>query len=287
MNKENIVLACVDHSRFADDVADHAAWAARRMDAPLEFLHVIDRHAASSTDDDHSGAIGIDAQEQLLDKLSAEDGIRAKQARERGRLLLHGLQQRALAAGAPSVDIRQRYGDLDEAVVERQRQVRLVVLGRRGESAELSNRALGRQVETVVRALQRPILTVTDHFREPERVMIAFDGGKVTRRGVEMVAGSPLFRGLPIELLMCSEKTADAVKQLEWARSTLATAGFEVQATLTPGDAETLIANGVRERAIDLLIMGAFSHSPLRTLLFGSKTAELLRSSTIPTLLLR
>ena len=44
MKNENKVLACVDQSHFADYVADYAAWAARRMDAPLEFLHVIDRH---------------------------------------------------------------------------------------------------------------------------------------------------------------------------------------------------------------------------------------------------
>jgi nucleotide-binding universal stress UspA family protein len=36
-----------------------------------------------------------------------------------------------------------------------------------------------------------------------------------------------------------------------------------------------------------MLIMGSFGHSPLRSLLFGSKTADLLRSSTIPALLLR
>lgn len=44
MKNENKVLACVDQSHFAEYVADYAAWAARRMDAPLEFLHVIDRH---------------------------------------------------------------------------------------------------------------------------------------------------------------------------------------------------------------------------------------------------
>ena len=36
-----------------------------------------------------------------------------------------------------------------------------------------------------------------------------------------------------------------------------------------------------------MLIMGAYAHSPLRSLLFGSKTSDLLRSAKIPTLLLR
>jgi nucleotide-binding universal stress UspA family protein len=43
----------------------------------------------------------------------------------------------------------------------------------------------------------------------------------------------------------------------------------------------------VREHAIGMLLMGAYGHSPLRSLLFGSKTDDLLRSATIPTLLLR
>ena len=58
MNKQDRkVLACVDQSHFADAVADYAAWAARRMDAPLELLHVIDRHLERGSGEDHSGAI--------------------------------------------------------------------------------------------------------------------------------------------------------------------------------------------------------------------------------------
>ena len=38
---------------------------------------------------------------------------------------------------------------------------------------------------------------------------------------------------------------------------------------------------------IDMLIMGAYSHSPLRSLVLGSKTTDLLRSAKIPALLLR
>ena len=142
-------------------------------------------------------------------------------------------------------------------------------------------------MEQVVRSLHKPILTVTEGFKEPQRVMIAFDGSTVTRRGVEMVAGSPLFRGLTITLLMSGKESQDAPKQLDWAKTTLEASGFNVTASLIPGDAENIIAKTVKEQSIDMLIMGAFGHSPLRTLMFGSKTADLLRSSTVPTLLLR
>ena len=76
MNKQDKkVLACVDQSHFADTVADYAAWAARRMDAPLELLHVIDRHLERGSGEDHSGAIGFNAQAHLLHELSDKDRL--------------------------------------------------------------------------------------------------------------------------------------------------------------------------------------------------------------------
>lgn len=287
MKNENKVMACVDQSRFADYVTDYAAWAARRMGAPLELLHVLDRHPEIGSGDDHSGAIGINAQENLLTRLSSEDEARAKTAREQGRIFLNRLRERAVSAGTESVDVRQRHGNLEETLAEQENDVRLIVLGRRGESAEITQRDLGRNVERVVRALHKPILTVTEGFTEPKRIMIAFDGGIVTRRGVEMVAASPLFKGLPIHLLMSGKKSNEASKQLGWATAVLEAANFSVVSSLVPGDAESIIAKTIHEQSIDLLIMGAYSHSPLRTLLFGSKTTDLLRSASIPTLLLR
>jgi nucleotide-binding universal stress UspA family protein len=237
--------------------------------------------------EDHSGTIGIDAQEQLLNKLSQEDEARTRAARERGRVFLNTLRERAGNAGVKEVDMRQRYGELVETLHEQEEGVQLIVLGRRGESAEVTQRDLGRNVERVVRALRKPILTVTEGFREPSRVMFAFDGGVITRRGVEVIASGKLFQGLPILLLMSGKVSADGSKKLKWAEEKLTAAGFEVNTRLVPGDAEAVIARTVKEESIDLLIMGAFSHSPLRSLLFGSKTADLLRSASIPTLLLR
>lgn len=285
-NDQDKILACVDQSHFADYVADYAAWAARRIHAPLELLHVIDTHQTPPSGEDHSGTIGFDAQQQLLTKLTEEDEARTRAAREAGRVFLNRLRERASDQGAPEVDTRQRYGDLVEALQEQENGLQLMVLGRRGESAETTQRDLGRNVERVVRAVSKPILTVTEGFREPERVMFAFDGSAVTRRGVEMIASSALFRGLPILLLMSGKVNPDGSKKLDWAEKTLSAAGYAVTKRLIPGDAEAVIAKTVTDESIDLLIMGAFSHSPLRTLLFGSKTADLLRSSGIPTLLL-
>lgn len=285
--QDNKVLACVDLSPYAEHVADYAAWAAARMGAPLEFLHVIDRHPALQGGQDHSGTIGANAQEALLKSLSEEDAARTRAERDQARSFLQGLRERALAAGASLVDTRQRHGDLEDTLSEQQDGVRLFVLGRRGASASTTQRDLGRHVEWTVRSLQRPILTVTDRFKAPERVLIAFDGSAITRKGVEMVAASPLFKDLPVHVLMSGKPSGDGPKQIEWARQTLEQAGFGVVAEIEPGDPETVIGQAIQNKGIDLLIMGAYTHSPLRKLFTGSKTSELLRSAPVPTLLLR
>ncbi|MEE4300336.1 MAG: universal stress protein, partial [Pseudomonadales bacterium] len=185
------------------------------------------------------------------------------------------------------VDVRQRHGELEETLAEQARDVQLVVLGRRGRNAEVTQRDLGRNVERVVRALQQPILTVTDEFTEPQRVMIAFDGSRLARKGVELVAGSRLFVGLPVHVVMSGKARSEAGKDLAWAERTLADAGYEATTKLIPGDAETVLARNVQEEGVDLLIMGAYSHSPLRSLFLGSRTTDLLRAASVPTLLLR
>jgi nucleotide-binding universal stress UspA family protein len=287
MDEEAKILACVDQSKYAETVTDAAAWAARRLTAPLELLHIINHQTQVAVGGDRSGAIGFDAQQHLLETLSEEDASRGRDAREEGRIFLNRLRQRVAQSGQLAPDVRQRRGDLEEVLLEQQPGVRLFVLGRRGESAEATHRDLGRNVERMIRALKKPILTVTEQFQPPRRVLIAFDGGSITRRGVELVAASPLFRDLPVHLLMSGKTSRDGAKQLDWAKSTLKQAGFEAPAALIPGDAERVIAESVRKLEIDMLIMGAYSHSPLRTLLFGSKTSDLLRSARIPTLLIR
>ena len=287
MKNNHKVLACVDRSRFADAVTDYAAWAAQRMGAPLELLHIIDQHPETATSQDHSGSIGIDSQEQLLSVLTEEDAVKNKRAREIGRVFLTRLRERARGFGLGAADIRQRHGNLVETLSEQEQEVRLFVLGRRGESADRAQRDLGRNVEMVVRSLHKPILTITEAFTEPKSICIAFDGGLVTHKGIEMVAASPLFKQLTVHVLMSGRESKESAKRLRWAKTTLEQASFDAPIHLIPGDAETVISSFVKDNCIDMLIMGAYSHSPLRSLLFGSKTAELLRAAKVPTLLLR
>ena len=315
MNNQNKIMACVDQSRFAEYVTDYAAWVANKMHAPLELLHIIDSHPETAHTEDFSGTIGFDTQEDLLKSLSEQDALRNKIAREKGRIFLNTLRVRAVDNGAFATDVRQRHGSLVESLVDQTADVQIVVLGRHGESADLmqsegaqrvdtthkkqddsarnnlssnqSQSKLGRHVEEVVRQLKQPILTITQAFTEPKNIMIAFDGGVVARKGIELIATNALFTGLSISVLMLGQETRETIKQLDWAQKKLEAAGFEPKIFLKSGEAKTVAADFIQAHDIHLMLMGAYSHSPLRNFLFGSKTADLLHATSIPILLLR
>ena len=132
MTIDRKILACVDATAQAGVVTDYASWAARRLDAPIELLHVLERHVPLSGSQDHSGSIGLDAQERLMEQLTREDAERTRLAREQARALLSGLRERALQGGAATVDSRLRHGDIEETLAEQQEGARLLVTGRSG-----------------------------------------------------------------------------------------------------------------------------------------------------------
>ncbi|MDO9466200.1 MAG: universal stress protein [Thiobacillus sp.] len=280
------VIACIDGSSITLAVCDYAAWASRQMDAPLDFLHVLGR-SEYPIPADLSGNIGLGSRETLLQELAELDEKRGRVALEQGRHMLAAAKERAIADGVPNPTSRQRHGELVDTLIEFQGDIRLLVMGRQGEHGDSAGEHIGSHLENVVRTLHRPILVIPADYTEPQRILIAFDGSATTRKAVEMVAASPLFRGLPCHVVMVGADKPEAHEQLEWARATLAQAGFEVTASLRSGQVEDVLCAYRNEHAIDLIVMGAYGHSKIREFLVGSTTTQLIRQAKIPLLLLR
>jgi nucleotide-binding universal stress UspA family protein len=267
-------------------VCDAAVWASQRLDAPLKFFHALQRKQEVAATD-LSGSIGLDARESLLEELVSLDEKRNKLAMERGRQLLAITKDRARAAGNETVEGCQRHGGLVETLTELQDKIRLLVLGQRGEAASIASEHLGSHLERVVRSMKRPILVTPAEFSAPKKVMLAFDGSATTRKGVDMVAGSPLLRGLPCHLVTVGTDTAEKRAKLEQARQTLEDAGIEAPTAILPGESESVLRQYQQDNGIDLIIMGAYGHSRIRQFLIGSTTTAILRQSVVPVLLLR
>lgn len=277
------VIACIDGTDVSTAVCDYAAWASLRMDAPLEFLHVLEKSEYPSQSN-LSGNIGLGSREALLEELAELDAKRGKLALEQGKLMLEAAERLAISDGVGIPSSVQRHGSLVETLAEMEEDIRLLVLGKHDEHLKVH---VGSRLENVVRTMHRPILITTPEFRMPQRVMLAFDGSATTRKGVEMVATSPLFRGLPCHLVMVGADNAANQEQLAWAKSTLESAGFEAPATIIEGEVERTLCDYRAAHDIDLLVMGAYGHSVIRRFLVGSTTTSVIRNASVPVLLLR
>ncbi|XKH59631.1 universal stress protein [Halomonas sediminis] len=281
------VMAAIDGSQFSEGVCDYAVWASQALETPLTFLHVVDNRSQTTQQHNLSGNLKLGAREKLLKELSDLDEQRAKVSREQGRLMLEAAQARAVEDGVTTSATRQRNGTLVETLVELEDDVRLLVVGKRGEAGHQASGHLGSNLERVVREMHRPILMVPQTFKRPETVMMAFDGSKTARKGIEMLARSPLFQGIACHVVIVGASTAEYNSQLEWALAILRNAGHEAQGVIRAGDVEETLSNYQQEQGIDLLVMGAYGHSRIRHLLVGSTTTAMLRNSKVPVLLLR
>ncbi|WP_355660401.1 universal stress protein [Halomonas salifodinae] len=280
------ILAAIDGSRYSEGVCDYAAWASLALEAPLTFLHVVDNHPQTA-EANLSGNIGLGSREHLLEELASLDEQRAKLAQEQGRLMLTAAKERAQADGVAEPSGRQRNGTLVETLVELEDETRLLVIGKRGEGHQQDSGHLGSSLERVVRSLHRPILMVPPTFTRPEKVLIAFDGSETTRKGVEMLARSPLLRGCESHVVMVGAETGELRAQLDWALATLREAGHQALGEIRAGEVEETLRAYAEEQGIDLLVMGAYGHSRIRHLLVGSTTTAMLRKAKLPVLLLR
>ena len=280
------VLACIDGSSHATAVCDWACWASQRLAAPLSFIHVLDK-ARQPGLADLSGSIGLGSQEHLLEELAELDEKRGKLAREQGRIMLAAARERAIDDGVAEPATLQRHGGLVDTLVALEPDTRLLVLGRHGEESASVYAHLGSHVEQVIRALHRPILVTQGEFKAPQRIMLAFDGSATTRKGVEMLAKSPLFSGLELHLVLVGADTDDNREQINWAQNTLAQAGIQAHAAIVPGEVDKALPQYQQDNGIDLMVMGAYGHSRIRQLLVGSTTTAMIRSARVPLLVLR
>lgn len=281
------VLTCLDHSIYTQSVLDHAIWAASRLSAGMELMHTLDRHPEHAPTANLSGSIGLGANEELLQELAALDEKRSKLALERGRALLDEATRQARAQGVEPVHPRLRHGDLVDALAEIDTAFDLLVMGKRGEAADMAKLHLGRNVERVARAINHPMLVASRAFKPIQRVLVAFDGSASARKAVELAARHPLLAGLECHVVMAATESAESKAAMRWASQLLDAAGVVPRIEMIPGHADSVIADYVRAHAIDLLAMGAYGHSRIRQFIVGSTTTTMMRSCLVPILLVR
>ncbi len=282
MKNNNVVLACLDGSSVREAVCDYACWIAKKVESPLTLLHTIE-HAYTPPISDYSGAIGLGTREELLEELTDVEQSRSRLLIEKGQCMLNDAKERVIAAGVEAPELCQRHGTLSESLIDLEDSTRALVLGIRGEHHE-NQSGISTQLESIIRSLHRPILVVNKAFTEPKKIMLAYDGSDSCKKALDMVASSTLFKSLPCHIVHVGEKAESLLGE---AAKVLRDADIDVSTAALSGKIDEAITAYQAEQDIDLMLMGAFSHSRFRGLLLGSFTEKMLKTTNKPLLLLR
>jgi len=285
-NQPQKIVALVDGSIYSASVCEHAAWIASRTGAPVELIHVLGRREASDSHD-HSGAIALGARTALMEELAALDAQRAKLMSHRGWAILEDATALLEKAGVTEVTTRLRQGDIVEAVGDREGDARVILIGKRGEAADFAKGHLGSNLERIVRASHKPVFVASRAFRPISKVLVAYDGGASAMKAVDHIARSPLFQGLAVHVVTVGSASPEVTNGLADAKAMLQAAGIEAKTSVLPGQPETALGELVEEAQFDMLVMGAYGHSRIRSLIIGSTTTAMIRACKVPVVLMR
>ncbi len=281
----NLLIALVDGSKYSVSVCHYAAWIAKRTGASVKLYHVLGRRDGNDTHD-LSGAITLGARTHLLEELSTLDAQRAKVNQARGRAILEDAKAIVEADGV-SVETRLRQGDLVETISDKESKADLIIVGKRGEAADFATLHLGSNLERIVRASHKPVFIANREFKPLSKVLLAFDGGASSLKAVDYLSRSAICVNLPVTLVYAGQDTPAIRKSLEDATALLAGGNIQSNSLVREGRPEAVLGKLVEDEHYDLVVMGAYGHSRIRSLIIGSTTSEMIRTCKVPVLIMR
>ena len=281
----NKIITCIDGSALSDDVCKAGVWAAIKLDKTLLLLHAVEKKSAQGVED-LSGAIGLGARTALLIEMASLDEQRSKVALALGKEVLDHALELAVQQGCQSAEKTQRRSGLVEAIQDLEKDARLIVIGRLGEDNDKKFKMLGSHLEQVIRQTHTPVLIVNKSFVEPKSFMLAYDGRETADKAVQRIIEGGLLQGLTCHLVTVKNKQAKLEEKFKQTEALLVEKGFQVKASFLEGNIFDSLEEYKQKEAVDLLVMGAFSHSKLATVFLGSNTLKMIENTQLPLLIL-
>jgi nucleotide-binding universal stress UspA family protein len=303
------IIACIDASPYVEKICDLTAWAAQRLSkggdqsTKVSLLHVADPHGNKGDQSDLSGQIGLGAKSDLLDELAKRDQEHGKHEQRKGRRLLSEAKAALTGRAEQELNLIHRRGDVAEIMAElvlENPDLALVVVGKHGEESHAHPTAMGANIENMARAIHHPLLITADlegpSLEEDagsavviKKVLLGYNGSDEAEKALAFIASSPLFKDLDIHLVYVGKETEKTQQMLtkatESLKANVASAHGHILSSSRSVE-EEISAYSAKE-GVDLLVIGAYSHLKIRSLLLGSATTWLIQASQVPVLLVR
>jgi len=274
------ILVGLDGSEHARTAMRYALWLGERFAATVVGLHVVDIVSIEgSFFHDISGSLGF---EPYLDFSSKMREV----LHERGKGLLQDFADQAAKAGVRA-DTILGMGVIANEIAERARTADLVVIGHRGVNEKFSTGLLGSTAESVTRKCPKPVFVSTAAFQPVTKPLLAYDGSQRAAAAMHAAAELCVSLSLPLTVLTVCKDADTGEKIVADARKYLASYNLTSTCEVQAGTAPEQIITAIKERAFDLLFIGAYGHSRILEMVLGSTTEYVLRNSPCPVFLNR
>jgi nucleotide-binding universal stress UspA family protein len=265
------ILIGIDGSTHSDTAIQHGLYLAKKFQATLHGLHVVDIvQVESPVFHDLAGAIGASPLLNLTTQMRQNLELR-------GRQLLTQFRELCDAGQIPCVE-RLVTGVVPTEILRASAGVDLTLLGRGGLHTRLSKALLGSAVETVVRHGTTPTMVTPQHYERISKPLLATDGSPSAMAALHVAATFARALELPLRVVHFSTNAKAGQQCLEEARDRLQAEGVTYRISLRPGNAYEDLVHYIREHGHDLLFMGAFGRKRMVEWVLGSTTQYLLRT---------
>ncbi len=276
------ILIPTDGSEYGKTAIAYGIMIAKRLDAGLTGLHVVDvRLLQGPLFTDISGSVGLPPYQEFLPAI--ESTLEAK-----AESILKEFRDQCQAAGIQP-ETKKVTGVIDEAIIEEGRKCcDWILLAQRGEHFHIGSGAiLGSTAQAVVRRSGKPVLVTPGTFREIESMALAYDGSVPSHNALKLAAELSERASWPLSVVVVTDDQALGTKISQKAEDFLSSLKIDHTTLILKGKEDKTLLNFIREGSVELIVMGAYGHNRFRQLLLGSTTSCVIRKSTIPVLLTR
>ena len=278
----NKILLCLDGSELSKDVCDYGVYLAKNLDLPLVLLNVVE-HSHTTKKLDLSGNIGLGSTETILEELTNEEMHESKKLIAKGKETLKKYESYVIDQGITTVSTLQRHGALYETLEELSADLRIALIGLKGEN----NTSIGSHVEELLRTVNIPILLVNAPFKPIDSILMAYDGSDYAKKSIQIAAKNPIFPNTKRYLVNVNKDETIAKILLLEAKMALEYTNLELETHHLNGEPVESLLNFQEANDIDIIAMGAYSHNRFRSAIFGSFTTKMLLNTKKPLVFFR
>jgi nucleotide-binding universal stress UspA family protein len=275
------ILLAVDGSAFTDPVLQYGMFLAKKFDAQLRVLSVIDIRIF-----EWAVAIGVEGFAPIIPTSGYQEESQ-KLLEEKAKEVLNKTEK-ILQKNNLQFILEKESGNPVDIICDKARLVDLVIMGARGEFAKWSDKMLGATLEATTRLSIKPIFISPKEYSEIKKILVAYDGSENASKALNLAAFFASEIKLPLIVLNVNDSDEEGKRYLEEAREYLEPYDIQqIDEKVIDGEPSDMIVQVAKDGGANLIVMGSYGHSRIREAILGSVTVQTMRKSAFPVLMAR